>query len=115
MLLPERYQVQTYETQEGDVPFESWIEDLRDRNARARLRKRIKRVESGALGDYRFVGDGVFEFKIDYGPGYRIYAARVGLTILILLCGGDKGTQGQDIVQAKKFLADFKERTHGNP
>ena len=115
MLPPERYQIQTYETREGDVPFESWIGDLRDRNARARIRKRIKRAEAGTLGDYRFVGDGVFEFKIDYGPGYRIYAAQVGLTILILLCGGDKGTQDRDIVQAKKFLADFKERNHGNP
>jgi putative addiction module killer protein len=66
------------------------------------IEKRLQRVKFGNLGDYRSVGEGVCELKIDYGPGYRIYFGQIGLTIVLLLCGGDKSTQEQDILRAKK-------------
>jgi putative addiction module killer protein len=59
------------------------------------------------------VGEGVGELKIDFGPGYRVYFGRVGATIVVLLCGGDKKTQKKDIVKAKEQWQDFKERYHG--
>ncbi|MBD2020621.1 type II toxin-antitoxin system RelE/ParE family toxin [Leptolyngbya sp. FACHB-36] len=103
-----------YETEQGDAPFSSWLDSLRDREARARIKKRLDRVALGNFGDYRSVGDGIFELRIDYGPGYRVYFAQVGMLILLLLCGGDKSTQNQDIIQVKQFWADFKQRGNAN-
>lgn len=103
-----------YETDQGDTPFSSWLDSLRDREARARIKKRLDRVASGNFGDYRSVGDGVFELRIDCGPGYRVYFVKVGIPIVLLLCGGDKSTQNQDIVQVKQFWADFKQRENVN-
>ncbi|MFM2303737.1 MAG: hypothetical protein RLZZ135_1147, partial [Cyanobacteriota bacterium] len=79
-----------------------------------RIRKRLDRVELGNLGDYKAVGEGVYELKIDYGPGYRVYYTNIDLTIILLLCGGDKDTQANDIEQAKKFWNDFKQREYAN-
>jgi len=101
-------ELRIYETEQGEVPFSSWLDSLRNQGARARIRKRLDRVELGNLGDYRSVGEGVFEFKIDYGSGYRIYFAQVDLLIILLICGGTKSTQEQDILKAKKFWASFK-------
>lgn len=103
-------ELRIYETGQGDVPFSFWLDSLRDREARARIRKRLDRVVLGNLGDYRSVGEGVFELRIDYGPGYRVYFAQVGTLIVLLLCGGDKSTQDQDILQVKRFWADFEQR-----
>jgi putative addiction module killer protein len=67
-------------------------------------------VRLGNIGDSPSVGDGVFELRVDYGPGYRIYFGHEGKRIILLLLGGDKTTQERDIVQAKKFLNDYKRR-----
>jgi putative addiction module killer protein len=99
-----------YVTGEEACPFTLWLESLRDRQARARIKKRLDRVALGNLGDVKAVGEGVMEFRIDYGPGYRVYAAQVGSTILLLLCGGDKSTQDQDILNAKQYWIDFQKR-----
>ncbi|WP_019501183.1 type II toxin-antitoxin system RelE/ParE family toxin [Pseudanabaena sp. PCC 6802] len=107
-------ELRIYETSQGETPFSSWLSSLRDREARARIRKRLDRIELGNLGDYRSVGGGVFEFKIDYGPGYRVYFAQIDLLIILLLCGGDKSTQERDILQAKQFWLDYKQREHAN-
>lgn len=107
-------ELRIYETEQGEAPFSSWVDSLRDQRARARIRKRLDRIELGNLGDYRSVGEGVFEFRIDYGPGYRIYFAEVDLLIILLLCGGDKSTQNSDILQSKQFWADFKRRENAN-
>jgi putative addiction module killer protein len=103
-----------YETEQGEAHFSEWLDSLRDRSARARIRKRIDRVQLGNLGDYKAVGDGVCELRIDYGPGYRVYYANVDLTIILLLCGGDKDTQEGDIEQAKQFWNDFNQREDAN-
>jgi putative addiction module killer protein len=107
-------ELKIYETPQGEAPFESWLDALRDRQARRRIRQRLDRIKLGNFGDCRSVGDGVYEFRLDYGPGYRVYFAQVGSLILLLLCGGDKATQERDILQAKKFWLDFKRREHAN-
>jgi putative addiction module killer protein len=87
--------------------FSGWLRRLRDATAVARIVARIRRMEMGNPGDTKSVGQGVFEMRIDYGPGYRIYYIHRGAQIVILLCGGDKRTQQQDIKRAQK-LADTR-------
>jgi len=82
--------------------FEAWLEGLRDRQARSQIAKRIVRVQSGLLGDVKPVGDGVSEMRVHHGPGYRLYFVRRGQVVIILLCGGDKGSQARDIERAKE-------------
>lgn len=84
--------------------FTRWLDALRDRGARARIVGRIERMENGNPGEVESVGDGVIEMKLHFGPGYRIYFLRHGLSIVILLGGGTKKTQNKDI-EAAKFLA----------
>jgi putative addiction module killer protein len=80
--------------------FSRWVHRLRDANAIARIVARIRRMELGNLGDSKGLRGGVMELRIDYGPGYRVYYARRGAKIVILLCGGDKRTQQRDIKRA---------------
>lgn len=80
--------------------FSEWLDALRDINARARIQARIERLSLGNAGDVKPVGAGVSEMRIDYGPGYRVYFKKVGRTIIILLVGGDKGSQNSDIKTA---------------
>lgn len=101
-------ELQRYITPDGKIPFSEWFDSLRDFNAKARIIKRLDRVGSGNLGDYRSVGEGVYELRIDYGPGYRVYFGQVGSTIVLLLCGGDKSTQDQDIRKAIEFWTDYR-------
>lgn len=98
-------------TEEGAVPFAVWLERLRDAQVRAQIQRRLARVRLGLLGDYKAVGGGVYELRIDIGPGYRIYWTQVGKTVVLLLCGGDKSSQAADIAKAKTFWADYRERT----
>ena len=81
--------------------FSAWLHGFRDANAVARIVARIRRMEQGNPGDARSVGGGVMEMRIPYGPGYRIYCSHRGAQIVILLCGGDKRTQRQDIQRAR--------------
>ncbi len=84
------------------------------RSARAKIRVRLDRVRLGNLGVNRSVGEGVHELKVDYGPGYRVYFARDGERIALLLLGGEKASQGKDILKAKEFWQDYKRRKkHG--
>ena len=91
--------IEVRQTQE----FSGWLHRLRDANAVARIVARIRRMEQGNPGDINNVGNGVMEMRIDYGPGYRVYYLHRGSTVVILLCGGDKRTQPQDIKRAHKM------------
>jgi putative addiction module killer protein len=82
------------------VQFDRWLRRLRDRKVVARIQSRIDRLQLGLLGDVKPVGAGVSEMRIDYGPGYRIYFLQLGQELVILLAGGDKRTQRQDIANA---------------
>ena len=77
--------------------YAAWFERLRDRQARARINARIRRLSLGNPGDVKPVGEGVSELRIDYGPGYRVYFVQRGETLVVLLAGGDKRTQDRDI------------------
>jgi len=83
--------------------YSKWFNSLRDRQARARIDVRIRRLSLGNPGDVRPVGEGVSELRIDYGPGYRVYFLQRGQTLVILLAGGDKHTQDQDIIKAREL------------
>jgi len=86
-------EIRNYLTVHGKNIFDEWLDSLRDRRAKAKIRARLDRVEDGNLGDSKSVGEGVFELRIDYGLGYRIYFGQEEIIIIILLCGGDKSTQ----------------------
>ncbi|MBI5237591.1 MAG: type II toxin-antitoxin system RelE/ParE family toxin [Deltaproteobacteria bacterium] len=96
-------------TATGRKPFKEWVDGL-DRVTRAKIRIRLDRVRLGNLGKNRHAGEGVYELKIDYGPGYRGYYALNGRTVVLLLLGGDKSTQGKDILKVKTYWQDFKKR-----
>ncbi len=88
---------------ERTVEFENWLDGLRDRQAQERIAARLIRVESGLLGDWKPVGDGVSEMRVDYGPGYRLYYTMRGRVIVILLCGSDKSGQKRAIGLAQEL------------
>lgn len=83
--------------------FGKWLNGLRDSNAYARIVQRIRRLERGNPGDVKSVGSGLRELRITHGPGYRVYFAYEGSAVVILLCGGDKGTQDKDIRRAREL------------
>ena len=90
------------EIRQTDV-YAQWLEKLRDRQAKARIVVRIRRLSLGNPGDVRPVGGGVSELRIDYGPGYRVYFLRQGAALVILLAGGDKSSQADDIAKARNL------------
>ena len=89
--------------------FKAWHDGLRDKIARARISARIRLAKHGNLGDWRPLRDGVSEMRIDVGPGYRLYFARRGNTVVVLLCGGDKRKQHADIERAISLVKLWKE------
>lgn len=90
--------------------FGKWLTNLRDRQAKARMLKQVQRIQLAEqfVGDWKSVGGGVIEVRLDFGPGYRLYAAIETGCILLLLAGGDKSTQNRDIEKAKRCLADWR-------
>ncbi|MGH8000964.1 MAG: type II toxin-antitoxin system RelE/ParE family toxin [Brasilonema sp.] len=106
--------IRRYITSDGRIPFAEWLDSLRDAKAKTIIDKRLSRVSLGNLGDYRSVGEGVCELRIDYGSGYRIYLGQIGTQIVLLLCGGDKSTQDQDIRTAIEYWKDYRSRENAN-
>jgi len=92
--------------------FAQWLDGLRDLRARARVQVRIERLASGHAGDVKPVGAGVSELRIDYGPGYRVYFIKCGVTVLILLAGGDKRSQAADIKLALRLARNLEDVNH---
>ena len=101
--------LQIYVDEDGNEPFTKWLNALKDAKTRARIRRRLDRVGLGNLGDYQSVGEGVYELRLFFGPGYRIYFGEVDDTIVLLLCGGDKSTQSKDIKRAKSYWKTYQE------
>ena len=89
--------------------FDKWLSGLRDRQAMARIGARLDRLALGNFGDAAPIGSGIFELRIDYGPGYRVYCLRRGEQRVVLLCGGDKSSQVRDITRAKALAEEWKE------
>jgi len=104
---PTPRELHSYTTEDGRCPFEDWLSGLRDVAGRAIVRKRLNRIRLGNLGNTRSIGDGVWELKIDFGPGYRVYFGEDGRRIVVLLMGGDKGSQDRDILKAKEYWRDY--------
>lgn len=103
-----------YLTPEGRCPFQEWFESARDKVAKHAVLARINRIRAGTLGDWRSVGEGVFELRVDLGPGYRIYFGRDGKTGVVLLTAGEKRSQDSDIRLAKEYWRDYEARTKGS-
>lgn len=94
------------EVRQTDV-YARWFRRLQDKHAKARINARIRRLSLGNPGNVRAVGEGVSELRIDYGPGYRVYFIQRGPRLALLLAGGDKGTQDQDIEKARNLVREL--------
>lgn len=104
------HEIQDYLTPEGRDPFKDWLSSLSDRMARARIAARVQRLAAGNFGDCKPIAEGVWELRIDHGPGYRAYYARAGERLILLLVGGDKRRQQVDIETALVYWKDWKRR-----
>lgn len=106
----QEWQVVDYIEGKGRIPYREWFQSLRDFKAQAVIDARLARLRLGNFGKCEPVGQGVFELKIYYGPGYRIYFGKSTSKIILLLCGGDKSTQKKDILTAYRYWRQFKEK-----
>jgi putative addiction module killer protein len=104
-------EVRQYQTVVGRTPIAEWLDGLRDMTARSRIVARLDRLSLGLIGDWKSIGSGVCELRIDTGPGYRVYYAQDGAAVVLLLCGGDKRTQAKDIERAHAYWKDYKARS----
>jgi len=103
---PQGYSMPMVEIRKTEL-FAKWIDNLRDVQAKARVLVRIERLASGNTGDVKPVGEGISEMRIDYGPGYRVYFTKRGSELIILLAGGDKGSQAADIKVAIRLASNL--------
>ena len=98
-----------YQTENGKEPFYDWLDTLEE-NIEERIQSRINRLKLGNLGDYKSLGNGILELRLDFGSGYRIYFGFDGFRIIVLLCGGDKKTQTKDIKKAQQYWRNYNEK-----
>ena len=103
-------EVRHYLTESNRDLYQEWLDGLKDIRARIAIQRRIDRLVSDNFGDHKFCRDGVWELRIDTGPGYRIYYAQTNQMIVLLLCGGDKRSQKSDIDRAVKYWDNYKKR-----
>ena len=106
--MPKAQNVIVYRTTAGSEPFTDWLNSLRDPTTRRCILKRLLRLEQGNYGDFKPVGEGVNELRFFFGAGYRVYLAKDGDTIVVLLCGGDKSSQRRDIQQAQAYWQEYQ-------
>ncbi len=102
-----QYDIKIFATSQGREPFVDWLEKF-NRDVKKRIILRINRISIGNLGDCKNLGEGVLELRFKFGKGYRIYFGKDGDKLVILLCGGDKKTQKQDIEKAKQYWSEYK-------
>lgn len=107
------YEVETYITDAGKAPFETWLRSLKDPKARLSVFARIDRAAAGDFGDWKAISGarGVFEMRIHYAQGYRLFYAVIGQKVVLLLAGSTKQDQDRAIEKARGYLADYQERT----
>ncbi|MEA1962798.1 MAG: type II toxin-antitoxin system RelE/ParE family toxin [Patescibacteria group bacterium] len=104
----DEYLLKIYQCKNKKLPFINWLESIKDTSVRVRIKNKLRRIEMGNFGDYKFLDSGVFELRLHFGSGYRIYFGKIKNTIILLLCGGDKKTQKNDIKKAKEYWKDYK-------
>jgi len=109
-MLADEYSLRYYVAGNRARPFGKWLQSLSDLSAAAQVQVRLDRLRFGNLGNARSLRKGLWELCIDMGPGYRVYFTQEGKTVL-LLCGGDKGSQSRDIRRAREYLADYRRRS----
>ena len=103
-------EIRHYLTASGKDPYQQWLDDLKDLKGRVVIQRRIDRIANGNFGDHKFCQQGVWELRIDFGPGYRVYYAQEGESVVILLCGGSKRGQSSDIKEAVQNWLDYQRR-----
>jgi len=103
-------EIRHYLTASGKDTYQQWLDKLKDLKRRVAIQRRIDRLAGGNFGDHRFCRDGVWELRIDFGPGYRVYYAQERETIVLLLSGGSKRTQSADIKDAVDYWRDYQRR-----
>ncbi len=104
-------EIRHYVSRAGKDVFDDWLSRLRDARAQAKVLTRVDRLAAGNFGDCKPLRHGLYELRIDWGPGYRAYYAMIGAVCVLLLCGGDKRKQPSDVNRALEYLKDYKERT----
>lgn len=105
------YEIKIYATEEGkEEPFRDWLDSLKDVDTQALIFQRLQRIKLGNFGDCKPISEGLWEFRIHQKAGIRIYYARAGQRLVLIIGGGDKGSQERDITKAKKYLEDYKRR-----
>ena len=104
-------EIRHYVSRTGKNVFDSWLTQLGDARAQAKVASRINRLAAGNFGDCKSLQGGLFELRIDWGPGYRVYYSTIAKECVLLLCGGDKRKQQADIERAFTYLKDFKDRS----
>ena len=102
--------IRHYLTSRGVDPFQVWLDGLRDLKGRIAILRRVDRMAAANFGDQKFISNGVWELRIDIGPGYRVYFGQQAKTFVLLLCGGTKRSQASDIRQALKYWDDYQRR-----
>lgn len=104
------YEIKIYATEKGNEPFREWLDSLKDVDVQALIFQRLQRIKLGNFGDCKPIEEGLLEFRIHHKAGIRIYYARIGQRLLLIVGGGDKRAQQRDITKAKKYLEDYKRR-----
>lgn len=103
-------EILVYQTANGKQPFSEWLGSFTDRRVKSRIRARLDRIQAGNFGDTQLVGTGIWELRLHFGSGYRIYLGLDGDTFVILLSAGDKSTQDRDILCAREYWKDYLRR-----
>jgi len=99
-----------YTREDGVAPSQEWLLGLRDKQTRFRINQRLSRMRLGNPGDHKSIGSGIWELRLHFGPGFRIYYGMDGEEMIVILCGGDKSTQAKDIQVAKEYWQDYQRR-----
>lgn len=102
--------IELYNTKSGKQPFIDWLESIKDKTMRYRIKERLDRIALGNMGDCKPIKCGVSALRFNFGPGYRVYYGEQNNTVIILLCGGNKSTQEKDIKKALSYWEDYLAR-----